>query len=110
SAVNGAYKANILASDEYIRSVLGEYISVSVIEDVKELIREFFCDRLFGKYVGYIGVDQMFCSEGYIMASEINLRMTMGHIARNIYDFHRKDLNLGEGTHLFNPVSGFIAV
>lgn len=110
SAVNGAYKANILASDEYIRSVLGEYISVSVIEDVKELIREFFCDRLFGKYVGYIGVDQMFCEDGYVMASEINLRMTMGHIARNIYDFHREDLNLGEGTHLFNPVSGFIAV
>lgn len=110
SAVNGAYKANVLASDEYIRSVLGEYISVSVIEDVKELIREFFCDRLFGKYVGYIGVDQMFCEDGYVMASEINLRMTMGHIARNIYDSHREDLNLGEGTHLFNPVSGFIAV
>lgn len=112
SAVNGAYKANVLASDEYIISILSKYIPNSVTDTItiSGIICEFFKEKLFGKYIGYIGVDQMFCEDGYVMASEINLRMTMGHIARNIYDFHRKDLNLGEGTHLFNPVSGFIAV
>lgn len=61
---------------------------------------------------GFVGVDQFICmrKDGeqlfYNPAVEINLRMTMGHIARNIYDRHSAEFGLGEGTHCFEPLRG----
>ena len=39
-------------------------------------------------------------------AMEINLRMSMGLVARNIYDYHAAEYGLGEGTHCFEPERG----
>jgi hypothetical protein len=41
---------------------------------------------------------------------EINLRMTMGLVARNIYDFYRGEFQLGEATHCFEPERGIFPV
>ena len=44
---------------------------------------------LVGHYEGFLGVDQIICQADvpvFIPVSEINLRMTMGLIARNQYD------------------------
>ena len=63
---------------------------------------------------GYVGVDQFICRRAgggellYNPAVEINLRMTMGHVARNIYDLHFRELGLGEGTHCFEPLQGVV--
>ena len=46
-------------------------------------------NSLVGHYEGYLGVDQMICQTDFpffVPVSEINLRMTMGLIARNQYD------------------------
>jgi hypothetical protein len=69
---------------------------------------------LGGRYTGFVGVDMFLYrgGEGRVMinpAVEINLRMTMGLIARNIFDHHREELQLGDGTHCFEPERGIIA-
>jgi hypothetical protein len=137
-AVNGAYKGNLLASNEYIEKVLGEFVPVAELRHVQERIREFLQEKLQGRYRGFVGVDQFVAEAADIKAAqivavndhaaevagadepenlsgrkfcwnpamEINLRMTMGLVARNIYDYHAAEYGLGEGTHCFEPERG----
>ncbi|MBO5816268.1 MAG: hypothetical protein J6R30_09235 [Bacteroidales bacterium] len=86
---NGAYSRNILASNEDIEDILGGYISLKTLTSVREGLIAILADTLVGHYEGFLGVDQMICqmaSPVFIPVSEINLRMTMGLIARNQYD------------------------
>ena len=56
---------------------------------IREELTSILADNLVGHYEGFLGVDQMICqtaSPVFIPVSEINLRMTMGLIARNQYD------------------------
>ena len=56
---------------------------------VREELTAILADTLVGYYEGFLGVDQIIChAASPILApvSEINLRMTMGLIARNQYD------------------------
>lgn len=118
-ASNGAYRGNLLASNGYIENVLGEWIAPQLLVQVRCGVERFLQERLqeamrSGCRIlrGYVGVDQFICRRGtgsllfYNPAVEINFRMTMGHIARNIYDFHSEELGLGSGTHCFEPVVG----
>ena len=109
-ASNGAYKGNILASNEHIENTLTRWIPKGMLHKVQEEIACWLQEKLQGKYTGFIGVDQFICPHNgailYNPAMEINLRMTMGLIARNIYDFHKEEYNLGEGTHCFEPERG----
>ena len=104
---NGAYKGNILASDEYIESRLAKWVPEEMMHKLQAEIARWLEEKLQGKYTGFVGVD-MFVSKGGILnpAMEINFRMTMGLIARNIYDFHKEEYCLGEGTHCFEPERG----
>ena len=86
---NGAYSRNIIASNEEIEDVIAGYISRSTLTAVREDLTTILTDTLVGHYEGFLGVDQMICqtvSPIFIPVSEINLRMTMGLIARNQYD------------------------
>ncbi len=128
-AANGAYKGNLLASNEYIGKVLGEHISVEELRQVQGHIMAFLQEKLQGRYRGFVGIDQFVAevADGVDVggaaagekqedlsgrkicwnpAMEINLRMTMGLVARNIYDFHAVEYGLGEGTHCFEPERG----
>lgn len=120
-ATNGAYKGNLLASNGYIEKVLGELIPVEELGQVQKQIMEFLQEKLQGRYRGFVGVDQFVAeAEGvkgngenlsgrkfcWNPAMEINLRMTMGLVARNIYDYHAAEYGLGEGTHCFEPERG----
>lgn len=108
-ASNGAYKGNILASNEHIENTFTRWIPKEVLHKVREEIARWLDEKLSGKYTGFIGVDMFICDEGiFNPAMEINLRMTMGLIARNIYDYHKVEYNLGEGTHCFEPERGII--
>ncbi len=102
----GAYVANVLSGDEYIKEQLSFYVPTDVLEYVQRCIYDFLQQKLYGKYIGYIGVDQMCCRDGFVPASEINMRMTMGHIAANVYAMHKQEYALGEGTHTFSPFKG----
>ena len=86
---NGAYSRNILASNEDIENIIAGYIKRDTLTSIREGLISILGDRLVGHYEGFLGVDQMICqgdSPIFIPVSEINLRMTMGLIARNEYD------------------------
>jgi hypothetical protein len=76
---NGAYTGNILATEHVKRGLLSRYVSVDLIDCVKEKI----CNTLqLGNYRGPFGVDMMIVSGGLLHPCvEINLRRTMGHVA-----------------------------
>ena len=83
---NGAYSRNILASDEEIEDVIAGYISRDSLTAIREDLTAILADSLVGHYEGFLGVDQMICQAGspiFVPVSEINLRLTMGLIARN---------------------------
>ena len=86
---NGAYSKNILASNEDIEDMLAGYIPRDTLIAIRENLTFILADSLVGHYEGFLGVDQIICqgeSPVFIPVSEINLRMTMGLIARNQYD------------------------
>ena len=87
---NGAYSRNILASNEDIEDIIAGYISRDTLTAVRENLTGILADTLEGHYEGFLGVDQMICQAAspiFVPVSEINLRMTMGLIARNQYDY-----------------------
>ena len=86
---NGAYSRNILASNEEIEDMIAGYIPRETLIAIREKLTAILADMLVGHYEGFLGVDQIICqaaSPTFIPVSEINLRMTMGLIARNRYD------------------------
>ena len=86
---NGAYSKNILASNEDIENIIAGYIPRDTLIAIREELTAILADSLVGHYEGFLGVDQIICqadSPVLIPVSEINLRMTMGLIARNQYD------------------------
>lgn len=110
-ASNGAYKGNLLASNGYIEEKLAKDVGKNILEGIRENVAGFLQEKLCGRYTGFVGVDMFLYrgGEGRVMinpAVEINLRMTMGLIARNIFDNHREELQLGDGTHCFEPEKG----
>lgn len=138
-ASNGAYKGNLLASNGYLEEKLvevaanatswggekgvgtgilgkpGVCVTRKTLEVIREKVAGFLQERLCGRYSGFVGVDMFLYRDGEerIMvnpAVEINLRMTMGLIARNIYDYHREEFLLGEGTHCFEPDRGIFPI
>ena len=167
-ASNGAYKGNLLASNEFIEEHLCKYIPLEELRRIRLRVERFLQEKLAGRYVGFVGVDQ-FVAEAFRVAEEsqpagaseslvaaesrgtaesmvaaesqesavvghqadglqkadkgssgrkylwnpameMNLRMTMGLVARNIYDFHREEFQLGEATHCFEPERGIFPV
>ena len=83
---NGAYSRNIIASNEDIEDAIAEHIQRETLIAIRENLISILTDTLAGHYEGFLGVDQMICqtvSPIFVPVSEINLRMTMGLIARN---------------------------
>lgn len=102
---NGAYRGNVLASDGFIEQRLSERIPLRQLEEVREGLRQFLKVRACGRYEGFVGVDQFYSVElGFNPVVEINMRMTMGLLARNIYDRFSEEISLGDGTHHFEIV------
>ena len=85
---NGAYSRNIIASNEDIEDIIAGYIPRDTLIAIREDLKDILSEALVGHYEGFLGVDQMICQNNspvFIPVSEINLRMTMGLIARNQY-------------------------
>ena len=90
---NGAYTGNVIATEEEKSKILSRYIPDDLISIVRENIRNGF-GRLYGRrYRGFFGVDMMVIStadqDGFLLhpCVEINLRLTMGHVALLIPPF-----------------------
>ena len=90
SEANGIYRANRLISDQEIEDTLAQYIDVQQLQSLKQDYCEFFSNNVKPYYKGYVGVDMIIYKQdnNYHIdpAIEINLRMTMGMVARIFYD------------------------
>lgn len=86
---NGAYQGNLLASDSYIESLLNQWISTEHLIEIQTKLIAFF-NKNYSSYTGYCGVDMFIHKKEnkyYIHPCvEINVRMTMGLVARLFYD------------------------
>lgn len=99
---NGAYRGNVLASDNQIMRELTHYVPELVILAVESALRSFIESRFVGRYVGPLGVDMYICDGGesdaapgailperqfqLVPCSEFNVRNTMGRLARRYFD------------------------
>lgn len=86
----GKYKSNYLLSDLKISEIITRNIPPELLSAVKEQLQLFITRRIAPIYSGYLGVDMMAykSGEGFRLhpCVEINLRMTMGMVARIFYD------------------------
>ena len=92
--VNGAYTGNIIASEAEKREIINRYVSIDLIDAVREHLCQTLGRVFQGRYRGPFGVDMMVVTKkGATDADrfllhpcvEINLRRTMGHVALAYY-------------------------
>ncbi|MCQ2959006.1 MAG: hypothetical protein MJ198_02295 [Bacteroidales bacterium] len=87
---HGVYQGNLLANDEQIAEKFSQWISVEELERIKQRLIDFLNKKVAKYYNGYLGVDMfIFQQENQFHVHpcvEINLRMTMGLVARLFYD------------------------
>lgn len=84
---HGAYKQNILASDDYLKNEICKYADATLLDSIIDFYCDYFQqrkDELKGNNV--IGVDMMAGNGRIHPCVEINVRHTMGIVARKIYD------------------------
>lgn len=83
--VNGAYKGNLLASDAEKQKVVGKYIRMEELNEVRRSIINEMTDAIGSFYKGPFGVDMMVYEDSgqikFARCVELNLRSTMGHVA-----------------------------
>jgi hypothetical protein len=91
----GVYRCNLLLSDEAIERKLAQEIGKNTIQEATEISTKFIQRQIAPYYNGYLGIDmltgiykgQMVLNPGV----EINLRMTMGIVARLFYNKYVKE-------------------
>jgi len=90
---NGAYKGNLLMSEEMKMELLSRYVSVDLLQNIQEKICQELGRLYKGKYEGPFGIDMMIVSQSDVKefllhpCVEINLRRTMGHVALSFPSF-----------------------
>lgn len=97
----GAYQSNLLLSNEAIEERLGQYVDVALFAQLQQALQPILTDLIREVYEGYFGIDMMIIrdAEGNNCIHpcvELNLRMTMGCVARLFYDRYMQE---GEGTY-----------
>lgn len=87
----GAYQGNLLASDEEVERRLVQYVPRQALMRIREQVLEGLTYIYAERYTGPLGVDMMVCRQegGHPYAIhphvEINVRMTMGMVAHELY-------------------------
>ncbi|KAA6333564.1 hypothetical protein EZS27_018037 [termite gut metagenome] len=89
---NGVYESNVLLPDEMIERRLANYVPLEALRELRLCLEKELSMRLSHTYTGYLGADMMICrfadAPEYRIhpCVEVNLRMTMGVVARLFYD------------------------
>lgn len=84
---NGAYTGNIIANENRKRKIISRYITVTLLDEVKESLLRLLTEEMGSAYAGPLGIDMMVVARddanGFLLhpCVEINLRRTMGHVA-----------------------------
>jgi hypothetical protein len=86
------YESNVLLSNEMIERRLTAYVPPEALRELRICLERELSARLSSTYTGYLGTDMMICrfadAPEYRIhpCVEINLRMTMGVVARLFYN------------------------
>ena len=108
---SGIYRGNYLLSNEDIEAELTKWVSIDYLNWVRKELSNFLRDKVAKTYAGFVGVDMFVYKESTVNSQqstvtalsltqegsleyeykinpvvEFNLRMTMGMVARTIYD------------------------
>ncbi|MDE6277874.1 MAG: hypothetical protein K2M06_07180 [Muribaculaceae bacterium] len=102
TADNGDYAGNVLASEEMLRAMLegGDAETGAQLEAIADVQCRALEALLDGDYEGPLGVDMM-TVEGddggrkIVACVELNLRMTMGHVARRLHEHYCEPGSMG---------------
>lgn len=90
---NGAYTGNLIAEETEKEDIISDYISIDLLQNIRESICDRLGDKYDDKYQGPFGIDMMVVAtdekDGFLLhpCVEINLRRTMGHVALSIPSF-----------------------
>jgi hypothetical protein len=87
----GAYQGNILASNDKIEQMLSQYIATATLHEVRDALCSITTSLIAPHYRGYLGIDMIVYrhTDGTLLLHpciELNLRMSMGMVARTIAD------------------------
>lgn len=91
ASAEGMYSGNLLRPDKVLEEQLTAYVPKELLQRVREALEAELSARLTGVYSGYLGVDMMIVASpegGFALhpCVEVNLRMTMGMVARLVCD------------------------
>ncbi len=96
---NGAYLGNLLATNEHIQTKLNQWITTTDLNKIQESLLQFIDKQVSPHYSGYLGVDMFIyeTEQGFAVhpCVEINVRMTMGLVARLFYDAYVEEGKTG---------------
>jgi len=86
----GIYRSNSLLSDDAILARLSRFIQPQLLLAIRELLQPFIDEHIAPFYSGMLGVDMFIFNDNNTLrihpCVEINLRMTMGAVARIFFD------------------------
>lgn len=93
---SGIYRGNYLWSNEDIVAELTKFVSLDYLNWIRDELGNFLRDKVAKNYTGFVGVDMFIYSDVCHDTEEVvykvnpvvefNLRMTMGMVARAVYD------------------------
>lgn len=86
----GIYRSNALMTNEQIVDLLSKWVSKDVLQMIENKMKLFIQSEIASDYSGFLGVDMFIFEQqnrvGLHVCVEINLRLTMGCVARLFYD------------------------
>lgn len=87
--VNGAYAGNVIDDEDSKLAFLSRYLPLSLVNTVRARAVELLSEAFAGAYAGPFGIDMMVVRTANGLALhpcvEMNLRMTMGHVALQLH-------------------------
>lgn len=87
NGLGGRYKGNLVASQSQIRDMVCAHCSEDALDRNIRMLHDALTAIVAPLYRGPFGVDMLCDSAGFVNPCvEINLRMTMGHVALRLYE------------------------
>lgn len=91
--LNGAYAGNILDDECHKEATISGLLPRQMLDAVRTVVKDVLASTFKGKYQGRFGIDMMVVrkSDGSLALHpcvELNLRMTMGHVANLLANKH----------------------
>jgi len=107
--IQGRYKSNLLQSDNDIIQLITKMLFPDILIKVQERLSQFIENEIAPFFTGYLGVDMFMYNNNNSVCLhpcvEINLRMTMGLVARLFHDNFVSPLHSGRFYVDYFPIS-----